>query len=124
AGHWAEAPMAGAPGEHPVRPQRFWRFPALGRAIPEEEAIHAVRTGMDAAVRDHLIADVPVGVFLSSGIDSTIIAGLAARHAPNIEAFTVAFGDNADMSEGVIAAQTARRLGIPHHDIQITMESS
>ena len=124
AGHWAEVPVDAAPGEHPVRPHRFWSFPALGSAIPEAEAIDAVRTTMDAAVRDHLIADVPVGVFLSSGIDSTIIAGLAARHAPDIEAFTVAFGDNADMSEGVIAAQTARRFGIPHHDIQITMESS
>jgi asparagine synthase (glutamine-hydrolysing) len=107
-----------------VRSRPFWSYPAPDPAITEREALDAVRTTLDASVRDHLIADVPVGVFLSSGIDSTIVAGLAARHAPGIEAFTIAFGDNADMSEGPAAARTAARFGIPHHDVQITNDAS
>jgi len=124
AGCIAEIRLALPPGSTPVRVRRYWQFPPPNPEISEPEAIEAVRQNMDLAVRDHLVADVPVGVFLSSGIDSTIIAALAARHAPGIEAFTVAFGDNTDMSEGTLAAATAERIGIPHHDIQITNQTS
>lgn len=124
AGSVVEVRLSLPPGSAPIRTRRFWQFPPPNPEVTEQEAIETARSTLNAAVRDHLVSDVPVGVFLSSGIDSTVVAGLAARHAPGIEAFTVAFGDNVDMSEGTLAARTAARLGIPHHDIQISNQAS
>jgi asparagine synthase (glutamine-hydrolysing) len=92
--------------------------------IEEREAKECLSFELDRAVREHLISDVPVGVFLSSGLDSTIIAGLAKRHSPNVRAFTVGFADQPDMAESALARETARLLGIEHHDIQITGDQS
>ena len=50
-----------------------------------------VRALLEDSVRKHLIADVPVGVFLSSGIDSTALAALASREVSGVHTFTVAF---------------------------------
>lgn len=101
-------------------PQRYWNFPAMRHGITEQQAVEAVRTTLESAVHDHLVSDVPVGVFLSSGLDSTIMAALAARHTTNLRTFTVSFADEPDMSEGRHAAETARRIGAQHTEIQIT----
>ena len=69
-----------------------------------------VRALLEEAVRSHLVADVPVGVFLSSGLDSTALAALASRAQGGIHTFTVAFPDLA-FSEAEIARRTAERLG-------------
>ncbi len=79
----------------------------------------ASSAGLEAAVHDHLISDVPVGVFLSSGLDSTAVAALAARHSAHLRSFTVGFADQPDMSELSLAAQTARELGLQHSEIRI-----
>src|SRR6185503_4018757 len=55
------------------------------------EAATHVRDLMVDSVRKHLVADVPVGVFLSSGIDSTSLAALASREVSGVHTFTVAF---------------------------------
>lgn len=101
-----------------VRPH--WTFAPPDPAVQPAEAVMSVRSALDAAVKDHLIADVPVGVFLSSGLDSTIVAALAAKHSPRIRAFTVGFADAPDMSEAPLAAETARLFGMEFRDIQIT----
>jgi len=63
-------------------------------------AVKQVRPLLQDAVRAHLIADVPVGLFLSSGLDSGAIAALAAREHPGIQSFTLAFpGTEYDESE-------------------------
>lgn len=101
------------------RPQRYWSFPQPDPAMDEPQAIARLQTTFEAAARDHLISDVPVGVFLSSGLDSTIIASLAARHTDRLRTFTVGFADQPQMSESAAAAETARRVGAEHTDIQI-----
>lgn len=101
------------------RPQRYWSFPQPDPAMDEPQAIARLQTTFEAAARDHLISDVPVGVFLSSGLDSTIIASLAARHTDRLRTFTVGFADQPQMSESAAAAETARRIGAEHTDIQI-----
>jgi asparagine synthase (glutamine-hydrolysing) len=105
-------------------PQAFWRLPASEPAWTETRAVDAIRAALDAAVRDHLIADVPVGLFLSSGLDSTILAGLAARHAPALRSFTVVFADQPDFSEQALAAGTARQFGMDHTEIALPMAAA
>jgi len=78
-----------------------------------------VRSLLEDAVRYHLVADVPVGVFLSSGLDSTAIATLASRAQNGIHTFTLAFPD-AEFSEAEIARSTAKRLGTDHCELTLS----
>ncbi len=75
-----------------------------------------VRSLLEESVRKHLIADVPVGVFLSSGIDSTSLAALASREVSGVHTFTVAFPEK-DFSEAALARRTAENLGTTHQEI-------
>lgn len=100
-------------------PQTFWRFPPTAEHVSEQDAVESVRATLDTAIREHLVADVPVGVFLSAGLDSTIAAGLAAMHNPQIEAFTVGFSDYPNLSEMNLAADTADRFGLRHVPINL-----
>ncbi len=105
-------------------PKLYWNFTKefyqdedaeTGTAYQEDFASAAttVRSLLEDAVRSHLVADVPVGVFLSSGLDSTAIAALASHVQKGIHTFTVAFPD-AEFSEAEIARKTAQRLGTEH----------
>jgi asparagine synthase (glutamine-hydrolysing) len=78
-----------------------------------------VRSLLEDAVASHLVADVPVGVFLSSGLDSTALAALASRAQSGIHTFTVAFTD-ADFSEAEMARRTAHRLGTEHRELMLS----
>jgi asparagine synthase (glutamine-hydrolysing) len=98
-------------------PRRLWNFPPVEPRIDRPAARAIVRGALGRAVQDHLAADVPVGVFLSAGIDSTLVAGLAARHAPGLRSFTVTFPNPCD--EGPLAAATARRFGLSHTEIPL-----
>jgi asparagine synthase (glutamine-hydrolysing) len=84
----------------------------------QQEPAHT-RTLLEDAVQSHLIADVPIGVFLSSGIDSTAIAALASRARDGIHTFTVAFPD-AEFSEAEMARRTAKRLGTHHTEFTLS----
>jgi len=88
------------------------------RALGVTPAVH-VRSLLEDAIRSHLIADVPLGVFLSSGIDSTAIAALAMAVQREIHTFTVSFPDT-EFSEAEIARRTAERLGTQHREVMIS----
>ena len=77
------------------------------------------RSELDEAVRLRTVADRPVGIFLSGGVDSAVIASrLAAQGYTQLRAFTAAFpGD--PMDEAPAAARTAERLGLPHTVVEI-----
>ncbi len=102
-------------------PKAFWQLPGPEREITEADAVAAIRDTLDAAVKDHLISDVPVGLFLSSGLDSTILAGLAARHTPSLRSFTVVFADQPNFSEQRLAAETADLFGLSHTEVPLPM---
>jgi asparagine synthase (glutamine-hydrolysing) len=87
--------------------------------VPGVSPVLRVRSLLEDAVRSHLIADVPVGVFLSSGIDSTAIAALATVIQREIHTFTVSFPDT-EFSEATIARRTAERLGTEHREVVIS----
>ena len=124
-GHFAVVSTASAPLG--LEPKPFWR-PAFQdshdqetrrRSEPPEARIRGL---LEGAVRRHLIADVPAGVFLSSGLDSTAIAALASRAQSGIHTFTVSFPD-LEFSEAELARQTAARLGTHHTELQLSSDS-
>jgi asparagine synthase (glutamine-hydrolysing) len=99
-----------------VRLHRYWDFDYRGAAEPadpldESAWVEHFRAALDEAVRLRLRADVPVGCYLSGGLDSSAVLGLAARHAARpIRTFTLTF-DQADYDEGRIAEEMAARAG-------------
>jgi asparagine synthase (glutamine-hydrolysing) len=68
---------------------------------------------LDAAVAKRLVADVPVGVFLSGGVDSTSIAALAVRHKKPLQTFSIGFTEES-FDESPWAALASQRLGTEH----------
>ncbi|MGH7137052.1 MAG: asparagine synthetase B family protein, partial [Pirellulales bacterium] len=116
--------MASGDAWRKSEPTPFWTFPELQSEVTECEALDCVSALVDRAVCDHLVADVPVGIFLSAGLDSTILAGLAARHSGQTRAFTVGFSDQPDMSEMDLAAETAARFGLPHTPINLPADEA
>lgn len=82
--------------------------------------VHRIRNALRESVRYHLVSDVPVGVFLSGGIDSSAVAGLASEVATSpIESFTVTFAE-ADYTEAEPARDAARRFNTRHHEVLLS----
>ncbi len=76
---------------------------------------------IDDAVARRTKSDVPLGTFLSGGVDSSLVAAsLAANHRKDLPTFTVSF-DEADYNEGPFAAGIARHLDLPHRDIRVDL---
>lgn len=98
-----------------VVPELYWDpLAACGRTFDGtlDDGVDAVLALLDDATRIRLEADVPVGVFLSGGIDSSLVASSVARtNARSTTAFTIAAAD-ARQDESPVAAATARRLGL------------
>ncbi len=87
-----------------------------------EDATEAVRDVLERAVRLRMLrADVPVGAYLSGGLDSGVIAALAARAAPRFATFSLRF-DDAEYDEGGYQALVARELGTDHHEVHVRRE--
>jgi asparagine synthase (glutamine-hydrolysing) len=96
------------------RLRRYWDLPAPGRFDGSvEEAGKGLVERLDAAVARRLVADVPVGVFLSGGIDSTTIAALAARHQHPLRTFSIGFVEKS-FDETPWALLASKRLSTEH----------
>ncbi|MFZ0394362.1 MAG: asparagine synthase (glutamine-hydrolyzing) [Terracidiphilus sp.] len=110
--------------EKHVQVECYWDFnyPLAAQNAPSRsDADYGAefRHELEEAVRIRLRADVPVGVYLSGGLDSCSVLGLAARHHPEpIRAFTLTF-DDAAYDEGPIAREMATRAGAEFHPIPI-----
>lgn len=103
-----------------IRTTTYWSVPVSPsiRTGPKA-AVEDVRSVLSDSIRLRLIADVPLGVFLSSGIDSTTIATFAARASKTpIRTFTVTFEEES-FSEGRIASETARQIGSNHSEVRL-----
>jgi asparagine synthase (glutamine-hydrolysing) len=79
-----------------------------------EEFIGELRVRLDDTIRAHLVADVPVGAFLSGGLDSAVVAGLMSRATGKaLRTFSIGFDEN-EFSETAAAEATARHIGAVH----------
>jgi len=102
----------------------YWDFSLRSRnerpCTDVREFTHELRARLQDSVRYHLIADVPVGLFLSGGLDSAVLAGLATQSGSHpIRTFSIGF-DEAGYSEAEEAAATARHFGCEHRAAVIT----
>lgn len=120
AGHWlkfdaASGAVSTGRWHHPR-----WNAPTVGMTRPEAAA--TVRAALEASVRRHLVSDVPVGVFLSGGIDSTAVLALT-RNAlgpdADIRTFSIGFEDPG-YDESAIARRTAEAFGTVHTEWRMT----
>lgn len=86
----------------------------------EEDAAKGLRDALQVAVQHRLVADVPVGIFLSGGIDSTAIAALAMQSAEKkVQTFSIAFAES-EFDESPHARAAAQALGTEHHEAHLT----
>ena len=105
------------------RVERYWSL----RFLPKTqtgvvEIRHRVRALLDESVRLRLESDVPVGVLLSGGIDSTAVAALMARHLDRpVQSFSVGFEDEG-YSELPLARQMAAGIGALHHEAVVKLD--
>ncbi|MBI5515540.1 MAG: asparagine synthase (glutamine-hydrolyzing) [Deltaproteobacteria bacterium] len=113
-GHVLVADRAG------VRARPYWRYldHVDTREVPEEEVLREVRRLLFAAVEKRLIAEVPLGAFLSGGLDSsTVVAVMSRLKREPVRTFSIGFEGPATHNELPHAELVARQLGTDHHAI-------
>lgn len=110
-----------------VRQGRFWSMPVpaesaaiTGKAAPPEaETARLVRQAVENAVRDRLVADVPLGAFLSGGIDSSAVVAIMARLTKEpVKTFTIGF-EESEFNELDFAREVANKYHTDHHEILV-----
>lgn len=107
-----------ANGAHEPRPYWDLAVPQAGeeRRVTSAEARARVEALLTEAVQKRLVADVPLGVLLSGGVDSSVAAALMARLVPGrVKTFTVGFEGDAFFDERPYAERVARAIGAEHH---------
>lgn len=118
-GHVLEIAEGGAPKITP-----YWdlEIKADDGARPREHYVERYRELLEGCVSSHLMSDVPLGVFLSGGLDSSAVAALTTkiRREP-IETFAVGYGEEA-FSELPFARTVAKHIGSKHHEVRVSRE--
>jgi asparagine synthase (glutamine-hydrolysing) len=130
-----DGPLPDAPPDQPVRPgdtcgalsiRRYWSLTEVieagcrSRFTSDADATTALEDTLRTAVGRQMIADVPLGAFLSGGIDSSLIVALMqAQSSRPVRTFTVGF-ENAAFNEAPFAAAVARHLGTDHTELTVT----
>lgn len=104
-----------------LRIDRYWSIPYESQPEDRGDAVHDHEFAglIEDAVRLRMIADVPVGVTLSGGLDSSVVAALAARHTDRLNTFSVAFDDPDAFDERPFARTVAKAIGARHHEVAI-----
>ncbi|PFM21233.1 asparagine synthase (glutamine-hydrolyzing) [Bacillus thuringiensis] len=98
---------------------RYWKPYFNASDNKKEEHIRAIRDVLYDSVKVHMHSDVPVGAFLSGGIDSSIIASIAKEINPNLLTFSVGF-EHRGFSEIDVAKETAEKLGVKNYSVLVT----
>lgn len=110
-----------------VKSHTYWdafdAYNAGVRSIRYEEAVEETERIMKSAFQYRMVADVPVGVFLSGGYDSTAVAALLRDTVGSLNTFTIGFEER-DYDESGYAQQVADQLGTQHHTLRCTMKDA
>jgi asparagine synthase (glutamine-hydrolysing) len=113
---------AGEAGHGTARLQRYWSYRSVveqGLANPiaeERDALETLDRVLGQAISDQAVADVPVGAFLSGGVDSSTIVALYQRHAARpVQTFSIGFAEDG-FNEAAHAKAVAKHLGTVHHE--------
>jgi len=115
---------ADAPPSKPA-PKSYWDFSEAAQYSGEPQtrnltdAAKQLRPMLEETVSDHLISDVPLGVFLSSGLDSTALVALASRSQSDLRTFTVVFPEDR-YSEAKTSRETAKHFKTQHQEVMLT----
>ncbi|HZP60649.1 MAG TPA: asparagine synthase (glutamine-hydrolyzing) [Opitutaceae bacterium] len=102
----------------------WWSFAQIAgdtrACTTRAEFVRELRSRLDDAIRAHLLADVPVGAFLSGGLDSAVVVGLMQRaSAARLKTFSIGF-EETEFSETGLAEESARHFGTEHQSVVIT----
>jgi len=109
--------------------KRYWEAPCEPDedSRPREHYVRTYREMLEAAVRSHLMSDVPLGVFLSGGLDSSAVAALATKiRGDQVKTFAVGYGSGdsgeSTFSELAPAREVARHIGSDHHEVRLSQK--
>ncbi len=120
AGHWMRVTAQEA------RLERYWSLPLPDAALNGDARVRAarleeLRATLSSAVELRLLSDVPLGIFLSGGLDSSVVAAEAVARARQVKTFTVIFQER-KYNEAAPAHMVARFLGTEHHEIPLSQQ--
>jgi len=108
--------------ERPAPAPRFYFQLAHRAPLPAGRAVEALAHELAVATRQHMVSDVPLGVFLSGGVDSSAIAALAVRSGSGtVKTFHIGF-EEAGFDESAHARRVASALGTEHAEFRLTQE--
>lgn len=103
--------------------ERWYDLPDAVKRVPATpDPITRVQELLDDAVRLRLVSDVPIGAFLSGGLDSSIVSAIARRHKSDLHTFSIGFADDAFYDESGYAEEVARHIGSQHHAFRLTRD--
>ncbi|MCL4309963.1 MAG: asparagine synthase (glutamine-hydrolyzing) [Actinomycetota bacterium] len=104
----------------PPRPERYWQLSYSHKlALEGPELAAAVSDLLEDAVRIHLISDVPVGTYLSGGLDSSLISAIADNYLPELNTFSAGFVGKEMLDERPFAREAAQMIGSKHHEVEV-----
>lgn len=99
--------------------RKWWqRKPVEELYTNEEETIDSIEQLLKDSIKNRLVADVPVGLFLSGGVDSSLVAALTSQQTNNLNAFTVAFHDE-KYDESAYAKRVCEQYNIGYNEIKV-----
>lgn len=134
--HYIPAPWTAVEGCHKLLPGHALRVSTKGveefawydlvkasKAFPTRTGVQdTLYALLDDAVRLRLVADVPVGTFLSGGVDSSIVSALAAKHHGGLHTFSIGYTDDPHFDESDHAEEVATHIGSTHHTFKLSRE--
>ena len=113
-----------------IRLETYTEWPDTMPPVSYADARERVRATVRAAIQRQMVSDRPLGVYLSGGVDSSIVLSVAAREQKNINTYSVAFDlsdeEEADKfnADAVLAKKTAAYFGASHHEYRLSSDTA
>lgn len=124
AGHFITVPVTGVKEQKPLpRPKKYWSLKdiSLGSlSLTPDEAIASLETKLKKSIQNQMISDVPLGAFLSGGVDSSLVVALMqSQSSKKVKSFSIGF-ESAHYNEAHHAKAVAAHLGAEHEELYVS----